>query len=39
LTVDGVSRGDKDYRGGRAALNNIIPSSTGAAKAIVKVMP
>jgi glyceraldehyde 3-phosphate dehydrogenase len=37
--VDGVSRGDKDYRGGRAAIGNIIPSSTGAAKAIVKVIP
>jgi glyceraldehyde 3-phosphate dehydrogenase len=36
-SVDGISR--KDYRGGRAAFNNIIPSSTGAAKAIGKVIP
>ena len=34
LTVDGPSRGGKDWRGGRAASGNIIPSSTGAAKAV-----
>merc|ERR1712066_521097 len=39
LTVDGPSRGGKDWRGGRCASQNIIPSSTGAAKAVGKVMP
>ena len=36
-TVDGPSK--KDWRGGRAASGNIIPSSTGAAKAVGKVYP
>ncbi|MBR6812221.1 MAG: type I glyceraldehyde-3-phosphate dehydrogenase, partial [Oscillospiraceae bacterium] len=36
-TVDGASK--KDWRGGRASLGNIIPSSTGAAKACALVIP
>merc|ERR1712109_43959 len=39
LTVDGPSKGGKDWRAGRAAGSNIIPSSTGAAKAVGKVIP
>lgn len=37
LTVDGTSK--KDWRGGRGAFENIIPSSTGAAKAIGQLIP
>jgi len=36
LTVDGASKGGKDWRAGRAASGNIIPSTTGAAKAVGK---
>lgn len=37
--VDGPGKGGKDWRGGRAASGNIIPSSTGAAKAVGLVIP
>ena len=37
FTVDGPSK--KDFRGGRSALLNIIPASTGAAKAVTRVIP
>jgi len=37
MVVDGSSK--KDWRGGRAASANIIPSSTGAAKAVAQVIP
>merc|ERR1711988_1974028 len=39
LTVDGPSRGGKDWRGGRCASQNINPSATGAAKAVGKCLP
>ena len=38
-TVDGGSKGGKDWRAGRAASGNVIPSTTGAAKAVGKVIP
>jgi glyceraldehyde 3-phosphate dehydrogenase len=37
FTVDGPSK--KDFRGGRSSLLNIMPASTGAAKAVTKVIP
>lgn len=39
LAVDGPSRGGKDWRAGRCASANIVPASTGAAKAVGKVIP
>merc|ERR1712130_572578 len=39
LVVDGPAKGGKDWRGGRSAMNNMIPASTGAAKAVGKVLP
>ena len=39
LVVDGPSKGGKDWRAGRAASDNIIPSTTGAAKAVGLVLP
>jgi len=39
LVVDGPAKGGKDWRAGRASANNIIPSSTGAAKAVGLVLP
>jgi glyceraldehyde 3-phosphate dehydrogenase len=39
LTVDGPAKGGKDWRAGRCALSNLIPASTGAAKAVGKVIP
>ena len=39
LVVDGPSKGGKDWRAGRCALTNLIPASTGAAKAVGKVIP
>merc|ERR1711871_860201 len=39
LTVDGPSRGGKDWRAGRSAGANIIPASTGAAVAVGVIIP
>lgn len=39
LVVDGPAKGGKDWRAGRAASANVIPSSTGAAKAVGLVLP
>ena len=39
LTVDGPSKGGKDWRAGRCAGHNIVPAATGAAKAVGKVIP
>jgi len=39
VTVDGPAKGGKDWRAGRSAMNNLIPASTGAAKAVGKVIP
>ena len=39
LVVDGPAKGGKDWRAGRSALCNLIPASTGAAKAVGKVIP
>lgn len=39
LPIDGASKGGKDWRAGRASSVNIIPSSTGAAKAVGLVIP
>jgi glyceraldehyde 3-phosphate dehydrogenase len=39
LTVDGPSKGGKDWRAGRASSVNVIPSSTGAASAVGEVLP
>ena len=39
LVVDGPAKGGKDWRAGRSAIANCIPASTGAAKAVGKVIP
>jgi len=39
LVVDGPSKGGKDWRAGRSAASNLIPSTTGAAKAVAEVIP
>jgi len=39
MVVDGPCKGGKDWRAGRSSLTNMIPASTGAAKAVGKVIP
>lgn len=39
MVVDGPAKGGKDWRAGRASSANIIPSTTGAAKAVGLVLP
>merc|ERR1712228_346504 len=39
MVVDGPAKGGKDWRAGRSSMNNCIPASTGAAKAVGKVIP
>eukprot|EP00924_Labyrinthula_sp_SR-Ha-C_P004793 snap_masked-scaffold_1-processed-gene-12.21-mRNA-1 protein AED:0.03 eAED:0.03 QI:0/-1/0/1/-1/1/1/0/340 len=39
IPVDGPAKGGKDWRRGRAAAQNIIPTTTGSAKAVAKVIP
>ena len=39
MVVDGPAKGGKDWRAGRCSVNNLIPASTGAAKAVGKVLP
>lgn len=39
LVVDGPAKGGKDWRAGRSVLTNLIPATTGAAKAVGKVIP
>merc|ERR1712174_117053 len=39
LVVDGPAKGGKDWRAGRSVIGNCIPASTGAAKAVGKVIP
>merc|ERR1711935_631539 len=39
MVVDGPAKGGKDWRAGRSSMNNLIPASTGAAKAVGKVIP
>lgn len=39
MVVDGPAKGGKDWRAGRCSVNNLIPASTGAAKAVGKILP